>query len=218
VSTAVTPATQAPTSTKGDVTPAANALDCSAAIGKDPQGISETDLVGVPQAPGLDDPTRGAWEDSCLAAVNEKLKTWTGTTDSIVGSGIVFSVAKVGIGEKDWPVIASYWFDWNGQRMLTKAYVFNDGQGNKIPIFVTNTIPSSPWFDANLGYKNPSELNDSTGYFEIGLAFEWTDTEAKIGFDEFAASFFTKSKNFLWTKCATSYFGWYWNTSGYSYC
>jgi hypothetical protein len=156
----------------------------------DPQ--SEADFPKVIESPSpIDDPAGFAvWQEGYLAVVNEKLKTWTGPSINIVGSGIKYEQAKIVLSINEVSVIASKKFIWQGQEILTKTYVFNDGQGNLVPLSFTYTTPNSPLFDTDLGYI-------SSNGFEVGVIFEWSGTYARSGItDPFAASFLPGEKNY----------------------
>ena len=149
----------------------------------DPQ--SEADFPRVIEAPSpIDDPADFAvWQDGYLAAVNEKLATYTGPSiDGQVGVG----GESFAVDSKNWPVIASYKFTWNGQEMLTKTLVFKDKQGNLIPVSITYTTPTSGiLFDAAGGYKTPPPDMVRSFYFRC----VWDDSLKKEFSDKFEESF-----------------------------
>jgi hypothetical protein len=139
----------------------------------------------------IDNPADFAvWQEGYLAAVNEKLATWTGPSIPFAGGGIDFQRANITVGIDDDSVIASYQFVWQGLMMVTKTYVYDDGQGNKFTASLTYTTPDSPWFDTSLGYN---ETDQDTA---VGACYEWTDSLAQHSSEKFSAWFLPNSQEF----------------------
>jgi len=194
VSTEVPTETKAPTMTATvtntetpSLTPTPEGPDYSRVF-FDPQ--SETDFSKVIEAPSpIDDPAGFAvWQDGYLAAITEKLKTYTGPSIGIGGAGIAYDSAIIVLSSVSWPVIASFRFTWQGQEILTKTYIVNDGQGNLVPLSLTYTTPNSNWFVTKDGYNDPSK--------QKGMCYEWTSETAKYVDDKFAASFMPNGQEY----------------------
>lgn len=148
----------------------------------DPQ--SEADFDKVVESPSpIDEPDKFvAWQDEYLKMIEEKLKTYDGNTIDAARMAISFETSVFSVGSKDWPVIAAYKFFWEGQEILTKTFVFEDSQGNLIPVSATYTTSDSLLFNSELNYITPI-LRE--GYFY----YAWNERVRELVYVKFAEIF-----------------------------
>lgn len=148
---------------------------------------NEADFAKVIESPSpIDNPAEFAkWQDGYLAAVEEKLKTYTGPrVNSIKHSTVSFESNSFVFEFNEWPVIAAYKFKWEGKEMITKTLVIEDEQGNLTPVSITYTTPDSPVFDQNEGWTTPS---GKPLFLEFSHA--WGVDVKKLTTDKFAEEF-----------------------------
>jgi hypothetical protein len=160
----------------------------------DPQNKADLRKVVIAPSP-IDDPTGFArWQDGYLAAIHEKLNTYTGPSIDGGGKcGTDFGSNRFIFVTSNWPVIASYKFTWNEQEILTKTVVLKDSQGVLIPVSITYTTPDSPAFDSIMGFKTPPAGFSGVWY----VYFAWTDYNKRFYTDKFIESFMpTSDTNF----------------------
>ncbi len=167
-------------------TPTPEGVDYSQAF-FDPQ--SEADFPEVIEAPSpIDDPADfTVWQEGYLAAVDEKLANYTGP--SIDGTVFAFGYdfGQVELASDEWPVVAAYKFVWQGQEMLTKTFIINDGKGNLTPLSITYTTPNSIIFDPSMRYKTPTKR-----LFML-VFFDWNTTDRGLYHDNFISDYLSGS-------------------------
>jgi hypothetical protein len=151
----------------------------------DPQ--TKEDFSKLVESPSpIDSPEAFAkWQDEYLKQINEKLNTYSGPSIDVANSGFDYQGASFDLISKNWPVIASYKFNWQGQEILTKTFILKDKNGNLIPLSLTYTTPDSFLFDSSRLYTTPSEEKEIT----LGIDFEWNDNVKKLITDNFAGNF-----------------------------
>jgi hypothetical protein len=154
----------------------------------DPQ--TKEDFSKLVESPSpIDSPEAFAkWQDEYLKQVNEKLKTYTGPSINIVGLGIDYQFASLLIVADKWPVIASYEFNWQGQEILTKTFIFKDNNENLIPLSLTYTTPDSMIFDSITLYTTPSTEKN------LDFSYEWNTQSRSVITDKFMESFLPDEK------------------------
>ncbi len=148
----------------------------------DPQ--SEADFDKVVESPSpIDDPQNFAkWQDEYLKMIEEKLKTYNGFFINGQSLGIIYSSDLFSVGSENWPVVAAYKFVWKGQEILTKTFVFKDGQENLIPVSLTYSNFNSLMFNSDLGYVTPKNIR-------AVFTYAWSKSLREAFSEEFVEDF-----------------------------
>lgn len=113
----------------------------------DPQ--SKEDFKNVVLAPSpIDESEKFAlWREEYLKQVNEKLINYDGPSLTTENGGINYNYNELILRSGEWPVIASYVFDYEGEKILTKTFVFKDGNTNLlVPLSATYPPEKSIYF------------------------------------------------------------------------
>jgi len=114
----------------------------------DPQ--SKEDFKNVVLAPSpIDEPEKFAlWREEYLRLVNEKLINYDGPSLTTENMLISYDFNQLILSSSEWPVIASYIFDYQGEKILTKTFVFKDSNTNLlVPLSATLPPENSSYFE-----------------------------------------------------------------------
>lgn len=135
----------------------------------DPQ--SKEDFKDVALAPSpIDEPEEFAlWQEEYLKLVNEKLINYDGQSLTIENMLISYNYNMLLLSSNEWPVIASYIFDYQGEKILTKAFVFKDGDNNLlVPLSATFSPENSFYFNDDYKTHRTGVIEDMTLIYDYG--------------------------------------------------
>jgi hypothetical protein len=157
----------------------------------DPQ--SEADFPRVIESPSpIDDPVGFAvWQEGYLAAVDEKLKNYTGPYIVLDNIGYQFDGGNIVFWYNEWRAVGSYKFDWRKQEILNKTFVVRDQNGNLVPFSVTYTTPDSPVFVQRMMYRTPSV--ETMMY----MRYEWNSAKMLHFTDPFIDSYLSDNGKYF---------------------
>ena len=191
VPTEVPTATAEPTATKEPTVAPTEKPLIEGNIFFDPQ--SEADLAKVVESPSpIDNPKEFAvWQDEYLKQVNEELETYEGNVINGSYTGTDFEGANLVLhgGPRDegetLEVVASYQFEWQGHKIVTKTYAMETRDGSLVPFSVAFS---------NLPRKNTYGLVTPPGKVTVYINYDYVVTPSQIE-DPFSESFFKAQKD-----------------------
>lgn len=135
----------------------------------DPQ--SKEDFKEVVLAPSpIDEPEKFAlWREDYLKLVNEKLINYNGPSLTTENMLIGYNYNELFLSSGEWPVVASYIFDYQGEKILTKTFVFKDGNTNLlVPFSATFSSENSLYFNDDYKTHRTGVIEDMMLIYDYG--------------------------------------------------
>lgn len=153
----------------------------------DPQ--SKEDIKNVAEAPSpFEEAEKYAlWHEEYLKQINKKLENYQGPTAEIdrMKTMINGTDAIVSYFSEKWPVAGSYWYEWNGEIVLNKTYIFGIASDGKSPVLLHVT-----YYPKSIAMIEQKNYNYGPLKEMVSIVYKLTDTAIKRGPNAFKIDFF----------------------------
>ena len=135
----------------------------------DPQSKEDFKKVVLSPSP-IDEPEKFAlWREDYLKLVNEKLINYNGPSLTTENMLIGYNYNELFLSSGEWPVVASYIFDYQGEKILTKTFVFKDGNTNLlVPLSATFSSENSLYFNDDYKTHRTGVIEDMMLIYDYG--------------------------------------------------